>query len=198
MEAYINQYDELFQTLLRSTTELEDQIQLSNKMQTEVEEQEQSVNNQMKEIDLAVEETTKSKKLYEVALAANLELEEEKSVADNMKEELMRSIQLLRDVEIIAVKREMDTQNNQLASIKIELEVLKKKYDKGEKASRALFNLTNLNHATTKNLNIELMNYRVESSQQKDDIKQLLIAKDDVDAAVNIFNEKYVELSEIV
>ena len=167
-------------------------------MQTDVEEQEQSVNYQMKEIDLAVEETIKLKKLYEVALAANLELEEEKSVADNKKEELMRSIQLLRDVEIIAAKREMDTQNNQLASIKIELEVLKKKYGKGDKASRALFNLTSLNHATKKNLNIELTNYRVESSQQKENIKQLLIARDDINAAVNTVNEKYVQPFEIL
>ena len=190
MEAYINQYDELFQTLLRSTTELEEEIQLSNKMQTEVEEQEQSVNNQMKEIDLAVTETTKSKKLYEVALAANMELIEEESIAEIKKDEVTRSIQLLRDVEIIAVKREMDTQNNQLAAIRVELEVVKKKFGKGEKASRALFNLTNLNHANTKNLHIELMNYQVESSQQKDDIKQLLIAKDDIDTEVLLINQK--------
>ena len=161
-------------------------------MQTEVEEQEQSVNNQMKEIDLAVTETTKSKKLYEVALAANMELEEEESIAEIEKDQVTRSIHLLRDVEIIAVKREMDTQNNELAAIRVELEVVKKRFSKGEKASRALFNLTNLNHANTKNLHIELMNYRVESSQQKDDIKQLLIAKDDIDMEVLIINQKWV------
>ena len=159
-------------------------------MQTEVEEQEQFVKNQMEEIDLAVTETIRSKKLYGVALAANSEQEEEKLIAEIKKDELMRSIQLLRDVEIIAVKREMDSQNNQLASIKIELEVIKKKYDRGEKASRALFNLTNLNHANTKNLHIELMNYRVESSQQKEDIKHLMLAKDDIDGEINIVNEK--------
>ena len=190
LETYINQYDELFRTLLRSTSELENQIQLNNKIQAEVDEQQKYVSGRKKEIDQVVKETTQLKKLHDVAITANSELEDDRSGAENKKEEYMRKIRLIRDVETVAVRREIDVQEKQLSSAKIELEVVKKKYGKGEKANRALYNLINYNIATRRNLYLELKTYEDESQKQKEEIRVILLDKDHCDHEVEVANQK--------
>lgn len=176
--------------MLRSTSELENQIQLNNKIQLEVDEQQRYVNGRKKEIDVVVKEMTQLKKLNEVAVITNSELEEARTVSENKKEEYMRKIRLIRDVEVVSVRREIDAQDKQIVSIKIELDVVKKKYGKGEKANRALYNLINFNIAARRNLYVELKTYEDESQRQKEDIRLILQEKDHFDHDVEIANQK--------
>lgn len=190
LETYINQYDELFRTLLRSTSELENQIALNTKIEIEVEEQQTYVGGRRKEIEQSMRETAQLKKLHEVAVATNVELDEERLTAENKREEYQRKIRLIRDVEIIALRREIESEDKQIASLKLELEVVRKKYGQGEKANRALFNLINLNIASRRNLCVELKAYEDESQQQKEEIRLILQEKDHFDHDVEVANQK--------
>ena len=178
METYINQYDDLFRTLLRSTSELENQLVVNTKVESEVEEQRSYVNGRKKEIEQAYKETIQIKKLHDVALKANFELDEDRSAAENLKEEYMRKIRLMRDVEVLSIKREIEIEDKQIMNCKTELEVVRKKYTKGEKANRALYNLVNFNMVSKRNLFVELKTYEVESQQQKEEIRLILQEKD--------------------
>jgi head-tail adaptor len=190
LETYINQYDELFRTLLRSTSELENQVQLNNKIQLEVDEQQKYINGRKKEIEVVLKETTQLKKLHEVAVTANSEIEEDKSGAENKKDDYMRKIRFLRDVEVVAMRREIDALDKQLNSVKLELDIVKKKYEKGEKANRALYNLINFNITTRRNLYIEQKSYEDESLNQKEQIRLILLEKDRIDSDVEMANQK--------
>jgi hypothetical protein len=175
---------------LRSTSELENQVQLNNKIQLEVDEQQKYVNGRKKEIEVVLKETTQLKKLHEVAVTANSEIEVDKSGAENKKDDYMRKIRLLRDVEVVAMRREIDALDKQLNSVKLELDIVKKKYEKGEKANRALYNLINFNITTRRNLYIEQKSYEVESLNQKEQIRLILLEKDRFDNDVEMANQK--------
>lgn len=117
-------------------------------------------------------------------------MDDERGISENKKEEYIRKIRLISDVEIIAVRRDIEIQDKQIASLKIEFEVVRKKYAKGEKANRALYNLINFNIASRRNLSLELKSYEDESQQQKEDIRLILQEKDHFDHDVEIANQK--------
>ena len=190
METYINQYDDLFRTLLRSTSELENQLVLNSKIESEVDEQRLYVNGRKKEIEQAYKETIQLKKIHDVALKTNSDADDDRSAAENLKEEYMRKIRVIRDVEVLALKREIAIEDKQIMNCKLELEVVRKKYTKGEKANRALHNLVNFNIASKRNLFLELKTYEDESQQQKEEIRLILQEKDHFDHEVEIANQK--------
>jgi hypothetical protein len=176
--------------LLRSTSELENQLIVNNKIEADVEEQEAYVSGRKREIEETVRETIHLKKLHEVAAANNAELDEQRAVAENKKDDLMRKIRVLRDVESVVRRREIEAEDKQIASLKIEAEVVKKKYSKGDKANRALYNLINFNIATRRNLCVELKTYEDESQQQKEEIRLILQEKDRYEHDVEVANQK--------
>ena len=190
LETYINQYDDLFRTLLKSTSELENQIALNGKIELEVEDQQNYVGGRRREIEQSMKETAQLKKLHEVAVLTNTELDEERGTCENKREEYMRKIRLIRDVETLAVRRDIESEDKQIQTLKMELEVVKKKYGKGEKANRALFNLINLNISSRRNLCVELKTYEDESQLQKEEIRLILQEKDAFDHDVEVANQK--------
>lgn len=173
-------------------------MQLNNKIQLEVDEQQKHVNGRKKEIDVVMKETAQLKKLHEVAVTANSEVDVEKSGAENKKDDYMRKIRLLRDVEVVALRREIDALDKQLGTVKLELDIVKKKYEKGEKANRALYNLINFNISTRRNLFIEQKSYEDESLQQKEQIRLILQEKERFDRDVEIASQKYENVSIVI
>jgi hypothetical protein len=190
LETYINQYDDLFRTLQRLTLEFESQTSLNSKTESEVQEQRENNSNRKKDDDRIIKETNQLKKMHELALITLSELEQEKSAVQNQKEETQRKIHVIQDVEIMALKREMETQDKQISSLKSESDVVKKRYGKGEKANKALYNLINLNIVTRKNLYAEVTSYDVENRRQKEDIRVILQEKDHYDHDVEIANQR--------
>jgi hypothetical protein len=190
LEIYIDQYDDLFRVLLKTTSELENQRVLNIKIESEVEEQASLNTDIQKVVDESLKETNRTKVLHKLAQVTFQELDQEKITLESKKAEYVQRIKVIRDVELLVLRREIESADKTLISLKVELDVVKKRYGKGEKANKALYNLIHFNNVSTRNLSQELRQYEDESQQQKEEIRIILQEKDQFEHNVEIENQK--------
>jgi hypothetical protein len=116
LETYIDQYDDLFRVLLRTTSELENQRVLNIKVESEVEEHRVLNVDIQKVIDESVKEANRTKVLHKLAQVTFQELDQEKNTLETRKTEIVQRIKLIRDVEILAIRREIESTDKQYIS----------------------------------------------------------------------------------
>jgi hypothetical protein len=175
---------------LRTTSELENQRVLNIKIESEVEEQTNLNTDIQKVVDESLKETNRTKVLHKLAQVTFQELDQEKITLESKKAEYVQRIKVIRDVELLVLRREIESADKTLISLKVELDVVKKRYGKGEKANKALYNLIHFNNVSTRNLSQELRQYEDESQQQKEEIRIILQEKDQFEHNVEIENQK--------
>ena len=191
LEASVQQYEALYRTLQELTTECERQLHTNKKVAGELEENRKYVTERRKENDWLLKETDKVAKLREVADKTSEEIEAEKQGYETKRDELNRKVAVIRDVEIAVIRREIESQDKQLAALKSELDVVKKRYGKGEKATKALHSLIQLNVVGKKNLLVELKSLEDDCDRQKMDVRLILQEKDKLDMDVEVSNQRY-------
>ena len=118
-------------------------------------------------------------------------VDQERKNVDQKIDELNRRIEQLRDVEVISARREVESVDKQLATLRQELVLVMKKNLGSEKTSQAMADLIQLNKNGKINLNLEIKLLKEEAEYQKNKIRELLIEKDKFEKDAESANQQY-------
>ena len=191
LEASVMQYETLYRSLHDLTGDCERQIHANKKLEAELAENRTYVTQRQKENEWLSKESEKIQQLQAIAEKSAEEIDSERQKYEGMRDDLMRKISLKRDVEIAALRKEIEGQDKQIAGLKSELDVVKKRYGKGEKATKALQSLIQLHAVGKKNLHVEVKILEDDSDKQKEEIRTILQEKDRLDRDVEVSNQRY-------
>lgn len=191
MDQFISEYDQLFKKLQELTGELERQLNQNKKIEDELEEKKKEIQLKHIEVKRVKKEMTKLGQLKDIAKQKCAVIDEERQVIDQNIDELNRKIQQLRDVEIIAAKREVESVEKQISELRQQLDVVRKKHLGSDKSSKAIADLIQLNKNGKINLNVEIKVLKEEVQYQKNKIRELLIEKDKFEKDAESANQQY-------
>lgn len=191
MEVSIKEYDNLFNLLQEMSGELERQKSHNEKIDVEVQEREKVLTEYAKEGEIHAKETAKINQLREVVASKCEQVETEKHNAEMKRDALNRQIQQLTNVDIISVRKTIESQEKQLASLKQELDLVRKRQTGSEKASRTMQDLLQANFNGKKNLMMEQKLLEEEVKHQKDHIRMLISEKERFEHDIEISNQQY-------
>jgi chromosome segregation ATPase len=191
MDKYINEYDSLFRHLQQLTSELEKQVTQNKKAEQEIADIRKDMEFRTAETSSATKELTKQLQLCQVAKENCNKVEAEKQNLEKKVDELNSSISNIRDVECVATRRELESMDKNIAQLKGECEVLRKKQATSEKSARTLMDLIQLNKNGKLNLSIELKALQDESHYQKNQITSILAEKEKLEHDGEVANQTY-------
>ena len=191
MEANIKQYDELYKKLQDITHQLEKQKNVNVKIDDDLVKRRDYIDDKQYEADKDHKEIVKLQKLAELANEKIKQVDIEKASIEAKKDELDRSLSQLQRSDIIAVNRSIEGQVKSLASLKGELEVVRKKVTNSEKASKSMVDLILMNNNGTRNLGVELTLLEAEIGVQKKQITLMLTEKEKFEHDVENINQAY-------
>ena len=191
MESNIREYEDLYRQLQDITHKLEKHKNLNKKSEVEIEERKAYIEKREYENIQKTKEIKKVKKLTAMAEEKIREVDAEKVKVDERKAELERQIENVSRVEIVAVTRTIEAQVKQLAQIKNEMEVLRKKVSNSEKASKAMIDLIQMNINGKRNLMVEEKIILDEVAHQKKKILETIAEKEKFEHDVESVSQQY-------
>ena len=191
MERNIREYEDLYRQLQDITHKLEKRKSLNKKAEAEVAEREQYIEQREYENVQRTKEIRKVKKLTDMAEEKIREVDAEKIKVDERKVELEKSIETMARVETVAVTRAIEAQVKQLAQIKGEMEVLRKKVSNSEKASKSMYDLIQMNINGKRNLLVEESVLINEVAFQKKKILETIAEKEKFEHDVESVSQQY-------
>ena len=154
MEQYISEYEALYRHLQDMTGELERQVSLNKKSEAEMDTLRREIELKVDETNRSAKELRKVNQLRQLANENCLKIDEEKQQWERKTEEYNLKISTIRDVEIVGLKKDIESCDKQLSQLKQELEILRKKQTSTEKSSRTIMDLIQLNKNGKINLSI--------------------------------------------
>lgn len=191
MEIYISNYDQLYRTLQETTQHLEKQNNANAKLKQEIEERleyNERVNVECKKL---TKELAQVNQLRQVAIQKCIEVDAKKHVTVGAMEELQQKICTLREVDMVAVTKDMDSQDKQFSALRQELDILRKKAAGSERTARAMADLIQLNKNGKINLTLEIKILDEEVTHSKNQIRLLLAEKEKFEHDAEVANQQY-------
>jgi chromosome segregation ATPase len=191
MEVYISNYDQLYRTLQETTQHLEKQNAQNAKLKQEIEDRVryiESVNADCKKLNKQLAQVNE---LRQAAIQKGLEIDAKKHSTESAMEELQRKIATLREVDMVAVGRDMDGQDKQFSALRQELDILRKKTTGSERTARAMADLIQLNKNGKLNLTLEIKILEEEVTHSKNQIRLLLAEKEKFEHDAEVANQQY-------
>lgn len=191
MEVYISNYDQLYRTLQETTQHLEKQNAQNQKLRQEIDDRLcyiESVNGDIKKV---TKQLAQVNELRQVAIQKGIEVDAKKHASETAAEDLQRKIATLREVDMVAVSKDMDSQDKQFSSLRQELDILRKKTVGSERTARAMADLIQLNKNGKLNLNLEIKILEEEVTHSKNQIRLLLAEKEKFEHDAEVANQQY-------
>jgi len=147
MDEYTKEYEGLVRLLAETTSELEKQKQISAKIQSEIEERKQYIEEKQVDVKLLTKEMKKIEKVKEVAAEKCIDADKERAVAETKRDEIGEKTEAIRRIDFINVRKEIESLEKQIAKVKTEMEIIRKKQVGSEKVTYSLAHL--LTHLLT-------------------------------------------------
>lgn len=191
MDGYIREYESLFDVAHNLTIELERQRSLNKQYEDEIEEKLTYIEEKQKELATATKENIKIIHLRDAAKTKIEEIDSEKTKLDVKRDEIQKKLSEARDVEEKHIRKRNESLTKQRASLKGELEVLRKKHVGTEKSAKSIIDLIHLNQNAKRNLNIEKKVLQDEVAVQFTQIQQLLQEKEKHEHDAEITTQEY-------
>jgi chromosome segregation ATPase len=191
MEQYINNYDQLYRTLQETTSHLEKQNAANAKLREEIEERISLTDALNADIKKVGKQLAQVNELRQVAIQKSIEVDAKKHSTEGALEELQRKIANIREVDILAVSKDMDAQDKQFTSLRLELDILRKKTAGTERTARAMADLIQLNKNGKLNLALEIKILEEEVTHSKNQIRLLLAEKEKFEHDAEVANQQY-------
>ena len=191
MEEYLNEYNRLVRTCEQTTSELERTKTMCRKTEADIDERRALISEREKDIVRDGKEIKKTTALCDLASAKCDEVDEDKKASEAKRDALMEKIELIRTVDLMAVRRALESQDKQHASLKSELEIVRKKNTNSEKASHQMADLIMMNHNGVRNLAQERKLLEEDVEFSKRDIRLLLAEKDKYEHETEIISQQY-------
>ncbi len=191
MDEYTKEYDGLVRLLAETTSELEKQKQISAKIQSEIEERKQYIEEKQVDVKLLTKEMKKIEKVKEVAAEKCIDADKERAVAETKRDEIEEKTEAIRRIDFINVRKEIESLEKQIAKVKTEMEIIRKKQVGSEKVSKQMADLIQLNVNGKRNLNNEKRLIEEDIEEQKNQIRMVLLEKERYEHDVEVTNQQY-------
>eukprot|EP01039_Chlorochromonas_danica_P001650 gene1650-1802_t len=191
MEVYLTDYERMFRSLREVTSHLEKQNESNQKIEEEIQEKIQSMESITIECKKLEKEILLKKQLCQTALKKCDEVDQVKHKTEEKMDQLNKEIGQIRDSEISSSMREREGLEKQLAVIRQELDILRKKHFGSERTTKAVNDLIVLNKNGKLNLGIEIRVLEEEVDQHKANIRQLLTEKEKFEHDAEVSNQQY-------
>jgi chromosome segregation ATPase len=191
MEIYLSNYDQLYRTLQETTSALEKQNATNIKLKAEIEEKILAHGEVQNEIKKVQKELAQVNQLRQVAIQKCLEVDAKKHETEGVMNDLQQRIATLREVEMLAVTKEMDHQDKQFSAVRAELGVLRKKAVGSERTTKAMADMIQLNKNGKLNLGLEIKILEEEVNHSKNTIRLLLVEKEKFEHDAEVANQQY-------
>ena len=191
MERNLREYEDLYRQLQDITHKLEKRKNLNKKSEVDIADRKQYIEQREYENGQRSKEIRKVKKMTEMAEEKIREVDAEKIKVDDRKAELERAIETVSRVETVAVTRAIEAQVKQLAQVKGEMEVLRKKLSNSEKASKSMMDLIQMNINGKRNLIVEEKVLLDEVGFQKKKILETIAEKEKFEHDVEAVSQQY-------
>ncbi len=119
------------------------------------------------------------------------EVNNDRVVQEEKRDNLLKEQNHISRVEIVAIRKLIETQDKQKAILKQELELVKKKQGSSERTEKTLSDLLQANINGKKNLTLERKLLEEDVEHQKDQIRMLLSEKERFEHEIEISNQQY-------
>ena len=191
MEIYISNYDQMYRTLQETTAHLEKQNIANGKVREEIDERSAYIERINQDIKKVTKELAQVNQLRQVAAQKCLEVDAKKHAAEGAIEELQEKIATMREVDMLAVSKDIDSQDKQFSALRQELDILRKKTAGSERTARAMADLIQLNKNGKINLQLEVKVLEEEVTHSKNQIRVLLTEKEKFEHDAEVANQQY-------
>lgn len=191
MEIYLADYEKMFRTLREVTSHLEKQLEANIKTEEEIAEKAAAIDQLALEAKKIEKEIALKRQLCEAAKKKCEEVDHSKHDTEGKLDVLNKAIGAIRDAEIAAAHRERETIEKQLAVLRQELDILRKKHVGSERTTKAVNDLIILNRNGKLNLGIEIRVLEEEVDQHKASIRLLLTEKEKFEHDAEVSNQQY-------
>lgn len=191
MEAYLVEYNRLVRLMEQTSSELERTKTLCKKADAEIDERREQIAEREKDIVRDGKEIKKTTALCDLASAKCDEVDEEKRVAEAKRDALSEKILGIHTVDLVAIRRILESQDKQHASLKSELEIVRKKNTSSEKASRQMADLIMMNQNGVRNLLQERKLLEDDVEFSKKDTRLLLAEKERYEHETEMVSQQY-------
>ena len=191
MDQYTKDYDNLVRLLAETTSELEKQKQISKKIQSEIDERKQYIDEKQVDVKLLTKEMKKIDKVKEVAAEKCIDADKERVVAETKRDEIEEKTEAIRRIDFINVRKEIESLEKQIAKVKAEMDIVRKKQVGSEKVSKQMADLIQLNINGKRNLNNEKKLIEEDIEEQKNQIRIVLLEKERYEHDVEVTNQQY-------
>jgi chromosome segregation ATPase len=146
MEDYIKEYDDLLKSLQDFTSELEKQKHANEKLQEDIDEKKKAIAEKNKEIEWYNKEQNKIIEMKNIVAQKSEEVNAERIAAEEKRETLTKQQSHIARVEINSVRKQIETHDKQIAILKQELEMVKKRQGGSERNAKTVSDLLQANH----------------------------------------------------
>lgn len=191
MEVYLKDYDLLYKTLTDATIELEKQKSQNRKIEEDIQVKLKYIAEKEVDSEGYQKQIVKLQQLCEVARVKTIESDAERVGLEKKRNDLQDKLKGLRENDAVTVRKEIESVEKQLTSLRIESELIRKKQIGSERAARTMQDLIQINLNGKRNLSGEKKLLEEDIENQKDQIRLLLIEKERYEHEADITNQQY-------
>lgn len=198
MDKYISEYDNLVRALQETSLQLEREKVTTRKIQDEIEKTNELILEKEHDANLYQKEIKKIAQLHAVCQEKCIEVDKEKAATEIKCEEFTQKTNQLRDHDSVHVKKEIEALEKNLATLRAEAEILRKKQTGSEQATRQMADLIQVNINGKRNLGGEKKLIEEDIKHKKEAIKLLLAEKEKYEYDAEVSNQQfYTALEEL-
>jgi chromosome segregation ATPase len=191
MDEYTREFEALARTASAQTFELEKCVAMNRGHENDILEREKYIEDRRKEVAAIDKDFNTISKLLEAARAKIAEVDEEKVVVEQTKEELQKKVDALRDDEAAECRRQSESLSKAINSLSKEIAVVSKKYTGSENATKAINDLIFSNNGALRNLAQEKRLLQQEVTFQQEKIQHLVQEKEKYEHTTELMNQQY-------
>ena len=191
MDSCVKTYDVLFRQLQSFTNEIENLRQSNEKVELEISERLEYIELRKSEIVSMKKENEHYKKLYELTIEKTATAESDKIVVEEQKYNLLEKMKAVHDKDMIAVNRQIEIYNSQIANCKNQLAIIDKKQLNAESSLHKLDDLIMLNVNGKKILENELLRCIDDVNRIHHEIEVVTKEKDTYEHEIEVLNAEY-------
>ena len=191
MEMYIKEYETLLRVMQSVSSDLEKQKTQNIKIEVDLEEKAKYITEKTEDSRIIRKDIKKTKKLSDFAHEQALQAEKDQLAAEQLRDELEKKQSMITEVDVIQIRKEVESLDKQLATTKAEIEIVRKKHTSSEKQAKAMADLVQLNQNGKRNLLNEMKLIDEEIELRKDNIRLVLIEKERYEHETEVTNQQY-------
>lgn len=191
MEDSINEYNKLFHTLECSSMDLERQKVLLSKLEEEVNERIAYNALKKEEYEYYDKECKKLVALREVAMKKIKETEQEKRNVEDLRDNLLKDIQMYETVELKSIIKERDSRDKTVACYRKQIELINKKLLSNDKSNASIDDLIEFHAGSIKAIKIDASIHEATAKQYEKAINQLTSEKEKYEGEIETLSKEY-------